>query len=68
MFCPNCNMFTNNPKGHTDNPWACIAVLKDRTNQLQNKITKLENQLEDLKADLHATEAMLDLDLSTMRR
>lgn len=63
MLCPNCNIFTNNPKGHQDNPWACIAVLKDRNSQLQNRVIELENQVEELKADIHATEAMLDLNL-----
>ncbi len=66
MFCPTCNMFTNNPKSHLENPWACIAVLKDRNIQLQNKVIELEHQVEELKADLHATEAMLDLDLASI--
>ncbi len=61
MICPNCNTFTNHPKGHTDNPWACIAILKDRNTRLQNQIIELESQVSGLKADLHATETLLEI-------
>lgn len=66
MICPNCNTFTNNPKGHFDNPWACIAILKDRNSRLQNKVKELEDQILDLKADLHATEAVLEVEMMTI--
>lgn len=63
MICPNCSSFTNHPKGHMDNPWACIAILKDRNTRLQNQVVELENQVLDLKADLHAIEALLEVEV-----
>ncbi len=60
MICPNCNTFTNYPKGHKDNPWACITILKDRNTRLQNQVIELESQVSELKANLHATEALLE--------
>lgn len=61
MLCPNCSSFTSNPNGH--NPWACISILKERNLRLQNQVTSLENQINELKADLHATEAILEMEL-----
>ncbi len=61
MLCPNCNSFTSNPNGH--NPWACISILKERNLRLQNQVTILEDQINELKADLHATEAILEMEL-----
>lgn len=62
MICHNCNSFTNNPRGHQENPWACIAILRERNNRLQNQVVKLEEEINELKADIHATEALLEVE------
>lgn len=63
MICPNCNSFTNSPKGHSENLWACVSVLKERNLKLENEIEGLKNEVAELKADLHATEALLELEM-----
>lgn len=44
-----------------ENPWACIAVLKERNNRLQNQVIELQEELDEIKADIHATEALLEV-------
>ncbi|MBK7993643.1 MAG: hypothetical protein IPK14_09510 [Blastocatellia bacterium] len=63
MLCPNCGSFTSNPNGH--NAWACISILKERNLRLQKQVTILEDQINEVKADLHATEAVLEMELVT---
>ncbi|MBI4850957.1 MAG: hypothetical protein HY819_03925 [Acidobacteria bacterium] len=62
MICPNCNILTSNSKGHMENPWACIAILKERNIRLQNQVVELQMEVEELKADLHATESLLEVE------
>ncbi len=54
MRCKDCGIETINLKAHGENPWACINALKQKNARLIERIEQLE-------ADLHATEAIMEV-------